>query len=291
MSKERKFNEVSVILFLLFAFLDLLVWHEVLASRDVKSPELYFLDVGQGDAEFVRLPPNIKILIDAGPNKKILESLEKILGGDYYIDLAFISHPQLDHFDGFNYLLKNYKFGAFLFDGRNDSPGAGDWQTLLGMIKEMKTPLITLSASDSVIYGDNKVNILSPTHDFIQSAELNDAGLVEFLKTPAFNALFTADIGSNVENYLTNNGFNLKADILKVAHHGSRYSSSASFLESVSPKVAVIEVGEGNNYGHPNQETLGRLNNVVGTTIFRTDRNGTVKLLADSQKLYDFTEK
>lgn len=117
---------------------------------------------------------------------------------------------------------------------------------------------------------------------------MNDTGFVTLLRTPGFAALFTADIGANVEEDLVQN-FDLRADILKVGHHGSKYSSSEEFLEEVEAKLAVIEVGE-NRYGHPTEETLGRLR-AAGAQIFRTDQHGTLKIFVKDKKLQVFTEK
>jgi competence protein ComEC len=107
---------------------------------------------------------------------------------------------------------------------------------------------------------------------------------------PAFKALLTADAGFNIEDYLIKNNVNIAADILKVGHHGSKYSSSEEFLKAVNPKVAVVEVGAKNTYGHPAEEALSRIASIAAK-IFRTDQNGTIEVLADSQKLKVYAEK
>lgn len=267
------------------------VWFEVFAGKPSALPQLYFLDVGQGDAELAIFPGNIKVLTDAGPDKKIVQSLSRAVGGVHYIDIGIISHPQLDHFNGFNYLLDSYRFGAFIFNGRMDSPGVGEWRTLLDKIKFQNIPLITLGAGARLRYASgSEIDFLSPDKNFIQSAELNDTALVELVKMPAFKALFTSDAGSNIEDYLVKSGVELAADVLKVGHHGSKYSSSEEFLRAVQPKVAAIEVGVKNTYGHPTADALTRLASAAAK-IFRTDQNGTVEVLADAQKLKVYTEK
>jgi beta-lactamase superfamily II metal-dependent hydrolase len=266
------------------------VWFEIFAGKPSNVPRVYFLDVGQGDAELAIFPGNVKVLTDAGPDKKILAGLGDAIGSDRYIDIGVISHPQLDHFNGFNYLLDNYRFGAFIFNGRADSPAMGEWQTLMDKIKSRNIPLLTLGAGDKINYLDNEVDFISPNKDFIQSAELNDTVLVELVKMPAFKALFTSDAGFNIEDYLIKNNVNIAADILKVGHHGSKYSSSEEFLKAVNPKMAVVEVGAKNTYGHPAEEALSRIASIAAK-IFRTDQNGTIEVLADNQKLKVYAEK
>lgn len=284
-------DSIIIASFLLLAALDAFVWFQIVFAKPPSGPRMYFLDIGQGDAELAVLPGGIKILTDAGPDKKILRELEKIPAlNNRYIDLAIISHPQLDHFNGFRYLVEKYRVGAFIFNGRSDAPAAAEWEALASKIKDMHIPLVTPAGGDSIQYGNSRVDFLSPNSDFIQGAELNDTGFVELLDSGGLKVLLTADIGFNIEQYLMEH-FNIAADILKVGHHGSRFSSSDEFLKKVNPKIAVIEVGTRNRYGHPTKETLGRLASSTSAMVFRTDVNGTVTAFLDKQKLEIFTEK
>lgn len=286
----RKPDSLSAIIILALIGFDVFVWQQILFVHPTSHTELYFLDVGQGDSELLVLPGNVKILTDAGPDRTISRSLGKALSpSDRYIDLAIITHPQLDHFNGFNDLLHRYQFGAFLFNGRDESLESAEWRALLEKIEERNIPLIVLVAGDRVLYRDNRIRFLSPDNLWIQSAELNDTSLVEMVETPDFTALLTADIGFNVEEYLAKN-FAVQADILKVGHHGSKYSSGKGFLLAVDPKLAVIEVGD-NRYGHPTEEALQRLATLTAAKIFRTDKNGTIKVIAEYNKLKVFTER
>jgi len=280
----------DTILFSFVAF-GVFVWYQVFSGAPSKSSKVYFLDVGQGDAELVVFPGNIKVMTDAGPDNKVMTSLGKALPtGDHYIDLAIVSHPQLDHFNGYNFILDQYKVGAFIINGRSDTKTVYEWPQLLAKIKEKNIPLITLGAGDSITYASDTIDMLSPDKDFIQSGELNDTGFVELIKTPEFRTLLTADTGFNVEDYLVQNHFDLKADVLKIGHHGSKTSSGANFLAAVNPKVAAIEVGAKNMYGHPTKEALARLASTT-VNIFRTDMNGTVEITAEEGKLKVLTEK
>lgn len=289
--KTKKFDSVLIASFLLLAALDVFVWFQIIFGKPPSGPRMYFLDIGQGDAELTVLPGGVKILTDAGPDKSILQELEKNPSLDNrYIDIAIISHPQLDHFNGFQYLLGKYRIGAFIFNGRSNGPEATEWGALVNKIKASHIPLITLAGGDAIRYRDSRIDFLSPNSDFIQSAELNDTGFVELLNTGGLKILLTADIGSNIESYLIDR-FNIEADILKIPHHGSKFSSSDEFLKKVNPKIAVIEVGSRNRYGHPTKETLGRLASSTSAKVFRTDVSGTVSAILEMGRLKIFTEK
>jgi competence protein ComEC len=231
-------------------------------------------------------------MTDAGPDSSVTKSLQRALPqASRSIDVAMVTHPELDHFNGFNYIVENYRIGVFIVNGR-DHPGSKQWAELLQKITAKNIPLVTLGAGDSIHYGVNRIDILSPNAQLAGSSELNDAGLVEKVYTPDFTALLTADIGTNVEDYLRGryNSAVLAADILKVGHHGSKYSSGLAFLHAAHPALAVISVGARNTYGHPTPETLGRLT-ATGIPVFRTDQRGTITVRRVGGELKIFAEK
>jgi len=270
---ERIRNWVILLVLFLVVF-DVFIWAEILFNGPNKNAELYFLDVGQGDAELVVLPGGVKILIDGGPNNRILGQLNSVLSPfSRYFDLIILSHPQTDHFTGFIDVLKRYQAGVFISNGQKGT--AQNFKDLEKIIQENKIRAITLAEGDKIRYQDNYLDILSPSKDLLLSNELNDTGLAIKLKTQGAGALFTADIDSKIEEELIKK-YNLDIDILKVAHHGSRFSSSEKFLINSSPKIAIIEVGK-NSYGHPTKEVLNKLAS-VGAQIFRTDKDGMIKL-------------
>lgn len=280
----------TVVLAAFFA-LDIFCWFHIISNRPVSGARAYFLDVGQGDSELMVFPGDVTMMTDAGPTDAVLGSLGQALPGKRYIDLALITHPQADHFNGYNFILDHYGIGAFLYNGRDDDPGVAAWTDLKNKIAAKHIPLITLAARNSIRYAGNEVDILSPDYEFRESAELNDTGLVEMIRTAHFRALFTADIGFNIENWLTADIKDLHADILKVPHHGSRYSSGDAFLRAVDPSVAVIEVGAKNVYGHPGAATLARLASSTRAMVFRTDQNGNVEVYYKNGKLKVEREK
>lgn len=279
-------NYIFIIILFLIVF-DFLIWAEIAFGGPNENTELYFLNVGQGDGELVVWPNDVKILIDAGPANKTAAEFSFLFSPfNRYIDLIILTHPELDHFGGLIDIIKRYKIGAFIFNGEiKDSNGFGDLEKI---IQENKIKTIILSESDKIKYLENYFDVLSPSKD-LSSGATNEDGLVLKLNSQNLKALFTADIGEKTEqNLIRKYGDYLKADILKVAHHGSKFSSSENFLAMVSPKISVFEVGK-NSYGHPNDGVMERLKN-LGSKIFRTDQNGTIKISADSGKLNIFTK-
>lgn len=289
----KRSGTVSFIAFFALVGTNIVVWQSI-AAGEVRTG-FYALDVGQGDATLVVLRSGAKVLTDAGPpSGHVTRALETILpAGDRYIDLAIVTHPQLDHFGGFRELLQHFEIGAFIMNGRTvDQGGAkGEWDALVRDIASESIPVIVLGARDRIRIGAENIDVVSPDADFVQSGELNDTGLVALVRGNGWRTLLTADIGENVERHLVLQGIDIRADILKVGHHGSKFSSSEPFLRAVSPKAAVIEVGAGNRYGHPAPETLERLSARVGGNIFRTDRHGTVSIYFGNGAARLLTEK
>src|SRR3989338_11204152 len=259
----------------LFLSLDIFVWRTIALTKPSDNLNIYFLSVGQGDSELVILPGGVKILIDAGPDNKVIGELDSILRPtERYFDLVIVSHPQADHFNGFIDVLKHYQVGAFIHNGR--AGAAQSWKELAKTVKENKIPAVALAAGDKIDYLESKLDILSPNENFINSKELNDTVLVALLQSQSAKVLFTGDVGKKIEDYLINK-LDFKVDVLKVAHHGSKYSSGREFLAAILPKISVIEVGK-NSYGHTTEEVLNRLA-AVGAAIYSTDRDGTIKMV------------
>jgi competence protein ComEC len=228
-----------------------------------------FCDVGQGDATLIVLG-SFQALIDTGPNEtKLLTCLgESVPFWDRRIDLVFISHPQADHSGALPGVLKRYQVGK-----------------------------VIEKASDKDIYryGELYFDVLLGgdlgTQTGVESsAGENEDSMVVALRYRQFSALFTADIGEKTELALLEYGVLRKTSVLKVPHHGSKYSSSISFLERLRPGLAVISVGAKNSYGHPNGDTLIRLE-MVGAKIFRTDMAGSVEVVSDGTGMQVFTAR
>jgi competence protein ComEC len=266
-------KEHAILLLLLLGIVNASSWIRVLDARS-DVPVLYFLDVGQGDATLLSLG-QINILVDAGPDRKLISELSRVRPDLRRLDMVVLTHPEKDHANGLRYLLREYSIGLVAINGR-DNPEWPGWQEILQEVREKNIPLLALGRGDAVRYGESRMEIISPLPEFLESAATNDSGIVGVIHTSSWRAILAADIGWNVEEVLLATS-DLGADILKVGHHGSKYSSSPEFLAKVRPEIALIGVGQDNKYGHPAAETMRRLE-TAGAAVFRTDEDGSIAI-------------
>ncbi|MGC8651084.1 MAG: ComEC/Rec2 family competence protein [Minisyncoccia bacterium] len=250
--------------------------------------KIAFLNVGQGDAELIHYQAG-NILIDAGPNNKILFELSKVLPFyDRTIDLFILSHPNKDHYNGLFELFDKYKIKAVMLN--NYTYPSSSFQKLVEELKKRHILIIQGFKGVRIHLGENtnyqdELLTLYPPKNLMFSNEANNSCLVLDFFSRNNQFLFTGDIGSAQENKLLSS-FSFppsQFNVLKVAHHGSNYSSSDVFLKSFHPQIAVIEVGE-NTYGQPHLDTLTRLKN-IGAQIFRTDIKGTIQFILENNAL------
>jgi competence protein ComEC len=256
------------------------------SSEESKAIEVDFLDVGQGDAILIKTPDHQRILIDGGPSNAVVNKLGKNLPFfDKKIDLIILTHPHADHLDGLIEVLKRYEVKKILSTGVvHTTP---DYLAWLEEIKNQNVPMEIAKAGQTLDFGGGiKMDIFYPTEDLVgkQVENLNDTSIVAKLIFGQTSFLFTGDAEMEMEEKLINGGADLKADVLKVAHHGSKNATSQNFLEKVQPKFAVISVGADNQFGHPNGMTVKRLEN-IGAEIFRTDEDGDIKIISDGEKI------
>jgi len=250
------------------------VWFFVLAGEPASSHLLYLLDVGQGDASLLRLDGQT-ILVDVGKDVSVVRELDKIGIPGRNIDMVFLSHPQVDHAGGMIDVVRHYKIGVVVYNGHHTTL----WQNISAVLEEEDIPFLALFDGDKIRMENWSVEVIWPSDEIYE--EDNDRSLVLKFEGPDFSALFTGDISSDVEKRLVQS--DIDVDVLKVPHHGSKYSSSKQFLEWVSPLVSLIGVGK-NSYGHPTKEVLGRLGE-VGSLIFRSDMYGSVYVAREDEVL------
>lgn len=284
--KLEKHKTKIIILVLALVILDAVVWWNIVADAASDDLRLHFLDVGQGDSELIALPGDVQMLVDGGPPAgRVLAALGDILSPtDRYIDLVVLSHAETDHFGGLIEVLKRYRVGAFIWNGRSGTARA--FQDLMRAVEDSGARVVVLGAGDAIRYGTSRIDVLSPTPALLAGTIVNDTAFTLRLASEGATALFTGDIGPKVEELLA--PLLRHIDVLKVAHHGSKFSSTQGFLDAVRPALAVIEVGK-NSYGHPTPDVLARLA-AVGARVFRTDRDGTVEVVADGEGLRVFTQ-
>jgi len=263
-------------LLVFFSLLCGALWGHILFASERTSLSVYFFDVGQGDSGMVTLPSGASMLIDGGRGARVLAPLDRIFRRkDRYIDLVFLSHPQQDHFGGLLRVVERYRVGAFLLS--TDQSGNREFRVLLDEIAKRKIPLVVLEKGDRVSQKDAYIEVLSPQNASEYAGDVNQASLVLRAVAEGTSILFTGDIGQKTERKILAGETDIRSQILKVPHHGSKYSSSKEFLAGVSPSISVIGVGK-NNYGHPTKEVLQRLYE-AGSEVLRTDLDGTVKIL------------
>jgi len=302
-------NFVLGVLVVLFS-LNILAWIVVFDLAKPQFLEVNFFDVGQGDAIFIETPKRQQILIDGGPDSKILEKLGKEMPFyDRSIDLVILTHPERDHLAGLLEVLKKYKIENILWTGIiRDTAEYNEWQNL---IKDEKARIKIAKAGQKIIAGETVINILYPFENLEGKIfkDSNNTSIIGKLIFGQNSFLFTGDVYKSVEKELiirenscsthsTSSGLMLSeveasnscqfaildSDILKVAHHGSKTSSSEDFLKAVLPEIAVISVGKGNSYGHPHQEVL-EIFQKFGIKVLRTDLDGDIKIFSDGESL------
>lgn len=286
-----KFHDIltnTPVKWLLFGVaLSTIVAVSVILSRPDGRLHVSFLDVGQGDAILIQQGSH-EILIDGGPDlQTALNALgEKMPFWDRDIDLIVLTHLDTDHITGLIEVMKRYRVGKVLYpdmDFTSQSAVADAW---LAVVKEKNIEQCVAKSGQQVnlegVMAEVILPKLPPDDD---SVNANSVALR--VSRGKISFLLTADITSATEFELILERANLQSTVLKVAHHGSAYGTSAEFLAVAEPVAAVISVGKDNKFGHPAPEVMQRLEEKVGKeNIYRTDDNGTVEFITDGEKLW-----
>ena len=263
---------INIVIFLCIIFI----------PRDLK---INFVDVGQGDSTFIITPKNKTILIDGGGSNTgsfdVGENtlLPYILDKGYNkIDLMIISHFDSDHVGGLLTILEEIKVEKVLIAKQEEQ--SENYKRFLNIVKEKNIPVIVGKRGDKInIEKDLYLDILFPESEQIEENMINNNSLVFNMHYNNFSMLFTGDIEEIAEKRIIEitNKSRLKADIIKIPHHGSKTSSTRELLERVLPKIALIGVGKDNLFGHPSSETIDKLNELKIKT-YRTDINGEIMI-------------
>ncbi len=248
---------------------------------------VYILDVGQGDASYIRTPTGEDILIDGGPDNSILNELAEVMSfGDREIDLVILTHPHADHVAGLLQVLKRYEVKEVWQTGV-EYPSA-TFDAFKDEIYNQQIPDYFIQSGDTKHFGDVRILILYPLSSLENQSidNLNNSSIVNRLDYHEFSMIFTGDAEVQVQRRLLDD--DIFADILKVPHHGGKELLD-DFLSIVRPEVAIISAGVDNKYGHPLEETLNLLYKLA-VRIYRTDQEGTIKISTDGNDYYISTK-
>ncbi|MEK7580364.1 MAG: ComEC/Rec2 family competence protein [Patescibacteria group bacterium] len=273
-------NILAIVYFSLFGFSD----NEI--APQLEQLKVSFLDIGQGDAVLITLPDKRNILVDGGPDKNVIYKLDKYLPRqNRTIDLMILTHPDPDHLNGLVEALKRFSVSKIFYTGVSDpDPVYYEWQEI---IKNKNIPLLVIDRAEEIKLDEKIFLVFLWPRESLSGKSLKDdniGSLVFKLNFENISFLFTGDINKEVEEKLLNKEADLRADVLKIAHHGSKHSSTVKFLEKVKPSYAVISVGKNNKFGHPNLRVIFNLNK-VHSQILRTDKNGDIIFTTDGKEL------
>ncbi len=260
-----------------------IAWSAVLSGPDGRLT-VSVLDVGQGEAILIEAPAGRHILVDGGADGALLARAlgEELPFWDRTLDVVALTHPQEDHLAGLVTALERFEVGRVLASPRTAESATYDaWRE---QIERRDIPYTEASPGHWIDLGNGAtLRVLGPTAGSAGSAEMNNASLVLKLEWGKASFLLTGDIEVDAEQALLRDGADLETTVLKVAHHGSRTSTSTAFLYAAHPAIAVVSVGEDNPYGHPSPTVLERLDDAF---VYRTDFHGTVRMSTDGDRLW-----
>lgn len=258
-----------------------LIYRTLLTPRPLELT-VSFLDIGQGDALLIEGPTGLQMLIDAGRDRAVLRQLPHEMSlFDRSLDLVVATHPDADHIGGLPEIFKRYRVASYLRSSvEHETSVTERLDSYVG--KEPGLASIVAEAGMRIHLGDGAyADVLFPDRD-MASAESNEASIVMRVVYGETSFMLTGDAPEEVEDYLVRiyGEDVLDSDILKAGHHGSRTSTSQTFLNAVTPDLVVVSAGRDNSYGHPHPEVLDRLR-ISSIPYLSTQTAGTITLISD----------
>ena len=265
-----------LILFIIYAF-----------SSQTQNLRIHFLDVGEGDSILIQTPKGKAVLVDTGnliTGFKVVKYLQK--NGIQDLDYLILTHPHLDHIGGTFFILQMINVKKIYDNGQdlNQLIELFDVYRWYEQLVRENDSYRVLKSGDKFLVDGVKFKVIWPPYPFVFS-DFNTNSLVIMVEYKKFRCLLSGDLTELGENELLKSGIDIKADILKVAHHGSKDASSKGFLKAVSPNISIISVNKDNIRGYPSEEILRRLKD-LGVKIYRTNLNGDIIITVEESGRY-----
>ena len=285
--KNKKIRNISTIIVLFIALLFGLISNEKLIQTNTDNTEIstdlnvYFIDVGQADSVLV-VNNDETMLIDAGNNADGEDVVNFIKQkGIQKLDYVIGTHPHEDHIGGLDDVINSFEVENVMLP--DITTNTKTFEDVIEAIENKNLEITIPKIGDTFKIGQTECQVKS---SIIDKSNLNLASIVIRLEFGNTSFLFMGDAEEENEKQMDLE----PTTVLKVGHHGSSTSTSLDFLKQVNPQISVIMVGKDNSYGHPEQETLTKLNN-IGSKLYRTDLNGTITIVSDGNKCEIQTEK
>lgn len=275
--------------FLIFILVGVIALFGIIVFQNARLNDgklhIVFCDIGQGDGIFIRTPNQTDILVDAGPDNKILSCLSSHMPfWDRDLELAFATHPDADHIGGFSYVLKNYKILSF--NTSKKSKGTKVFADIQRLISSQNVPFKFLYQGDLYTLSDGvKIEHLWPSAAYVESdidgkLDANSFSLVQVLTYGKFKTLLTGDIEYQILDTLFEDSS--KIDIFKLPHHGSNTGIDDITFQKIHSKLAIISAGKNNRYHHPHPSVLELLKKYQ-LSYKRIDQGGEVEVVSDGR--------
>jgi competence protein ComEC len=286
-SKTKKRNIIYLILVVVLAIAGAAGIFDL--SEDAVSPShgteqltVHFLDVGQGDAILIQFPNDSVMLVDAGPDEDgaaVISYLKQ--QGVKKIDYLVATHPHADNIGGMVAVIKEFEINKVYMP--KVAHTTRTFEDMLLSIKEKGIKITAAHAGLDILEQDGlQATFAAPCGSDYD--KLNNYSAIVKIQYGSTSFLLTGDAEDISEKEMLDNSLDLRADVLKVGHHGSSSSTTPAFLKSVFPEYAVIPVGAENKYGHPHQETLEHLAD-AGVIVYRTDQEGSIVFASDGKEV------
>ncbi|HII4466754.1 TPA: ComEC/Rec2 family competence protein [Clostridium perfringens] len=251
------------------------------AESEYSGLSVTYLNVGQGDSELIQVN-GINMLIDAGTNAGANDLVKDLKNRVIKtIDIAIATHPHEDHIGGMDEVLENFDVKSFY--APKVAHTTKTYENMLKAVKNEGLKIKQIKEGTKIDLGkDTEVQVYSPVKS--QYEELNNYSPVMKISYGQNSFMFTGDAESLVEKEILNENKDLKADVLKLGHHGSHSSTSEEFLKAVDPSIAIVSCAKDNKYGHPHKETMSNLKK-AGITVYETFRDGDITISSNGKKL------